>query len=360
MRHGLCIFLGSCLALLGCTEEKTEKIDAGGIDAGSPGLVVGGKLGQALASAQQQGAKAPPSGAKDGDGPPENGVFTPAGADKAVPKDGMKIDLVSDGSEPRAQLAYKIPDEQKTALSVLIRTGQQGIPPLTFGLTLKKDKPKDAKDDAKTDGASIVGTVTSVSLPREGGALPKDAADLLGKLKGTEIRYSMGNDGVIKGSSYKLSKDADPGLENAVASVAESLVLLTPAFPQKPVGLGAYWMVGDRASSFGVDVVRYRLFKIEKIEKDQVSLSIDVRQYAGKPDVELGKGQKFTLDRFESQGKGSVGWTPLGITSQSGEGDLQSKAQLTTAQGQKGMLQGQLTVKFEAPDAKADKDPKKK
>jgi len=75
--------------------------------------------------------------------------------------------------------------------------------------------------------------------------------------------------------------------------------------PDKPVGVGAYWMVTDRSSILGVEVIRYRVFRVQEVDKAKVKLSLEIRQYAAKPSVQAA-GEKLEVSRFESQGKGEV------------------------------------------------------
>jgi hypothetical protein len=85
-------------------------------------------------------------------------------------------------------------------------------------------------------------------------------------------------------------------------------------------------MVTDRAGASGVDVLRYRVFRVTKIEGSQATLSIELRQYATDDEMRVpGPQQEMTLpmDRFESRGKGELTW-------QSGASFLAERADLTS------------------------------
>ena len=73
---------------------------------------------------------------------------------------------------------------------------------------------------------------------------------------------------------------ADPTLADVLLAPAKDiLIALTPVLPKKAVGVGAYWMVSDRASPLpGFELLRYRLFKIEKMEKDAITFSTPSRR----------------------------------------------------------------------------------
>jgi hypothetical protein len=253
-------------------------------------------------------------------------------------------------------------DEQRETISVGLRpSAQSGVINVDYGLVLKVDKPKDDKtkadkDDKKADPAAprsfrVVGKVGSVT---PGGALPKDIADQIAKIKGTELHYQVGPDGMLSDLAYALPKDADPGIETVVRALSEVLVLAALPVPQKPVGAGAYWMVTDRASTAsGVDVVRYRVYHVDSVENGHAVLSVDIRQYAAKQEVDTGRtGQKLAIDRFDSQGKGKLEWSAAGLLPLHAE--LNERMQLAghIATGQQGMAATELQAHMARADDK--------
>jgi hypothetical protein len=116
-------------------------------------------------------------------------------------------------------------------------------------------------------------------------------------------------------------------------------------------------MVTDRSTSFGVEVVRYRVVKVEKIDQGRATLSLDTRQYAAKGEIDLGAASKgaMPIDRFDSQGKGSIEWTAgalLPPNSQIVQGLL---AQFGGAKGGPARgIQTEMTSRSSQPD-KSDK-----
>lgn len=342
------------LALAGCGDEKkaqTADADAGA-DQGPPKAVLDGKLAAAVKAAESsQGS----SSSKGGDGPPENGVFAPGMADKAQAAGApAKFALLEPGKEPRVRLVSAPAEEQKETVSLTVRLNGGAIP-VEYALGLKIDRPKDEKkDDKKTDGPKsvrVVGKVLGVSLSPQ---LPRELSDKLGKLKGTELHYSLGPDGGAGDLGFTMAKDADPALgEVVVKGLVEAIGVGMPPLPKDPVGLGGYWMVTNRASSF-TDVVRYRVYKVEKLDKDAATLSVDVRQYATRDDADLG-GQKISILRFDSTAKGKIDWTAAGLLPVRGD-----TSQRTTLQGnvggQQAGLQAEVAAKFAAAEPeKADK-----
>jgi hypothetical protein len=337
----------------GCSEEKkpeTVEADAGAVDPNHKQAVLGGKVAAAVKAAESSA----PQGPKTQDGPPEKGIFEPGAADKVLAQGAApKVDVLGEGSDPKISLAYAPSDKELRAnVSAAFRMNGRGLP-LDYVVSVKTEKPKDdkkPKDEKKDTGASarrVVVAIAGVTLPPQ---LPKEAVDQLGKVKGSEIKYTLSPSGVVTDASITLAKGADAGLDQLLQSVVEGITLLTPPLPTKPVGVGAYWMVTDRVPSGIVDVVRYRVFRVEKIEKDHVLLSVDVRQYAAKNEVDASGGQKLTMSQFESRGKGKVEWAAASLLPVSGEGQVGIALDGRVPSGQQGGAQTDLQIKIQAAE----------
>ena len=362
--------------LSGCSDDKTTvAADAGVEDAGSQKPILTGKLGAAVAAAESGTGQAASQKAP-GDGPPEAGFFPPGGADKAQPLGApVKIEVLSDGADPKVQLALAPSGEQQVRVLSGYRAGgpqQGGLPVFDYNVSLKVEKPKGKDDkDAKPESMQVVAKVTSVTIPGAAGKLPKELADGLDRLKGGEVRYRLTPEGGMLDLTTSLPKSAEkdkspeiaPLLELAMRGLVETLTQVTVPLPSKPVGVGGYWIATDRGTSFGIEVIRYRVFKVQKIEKDMATLSVDTRQYAVKEEIDLGaiaQNQKIVADRFDSQGKGTLTWKATELVSSSSE--LSQRTQVSIGGGPKGGPPGQpkgalmveLSAKTSAPE-KSDK-----
>jgi hypothetical protein len=304
-------------------------------------------------------------------------VFSASEAAAALPKDvPYKIEVIGDGSEPRARLAPKIDpkSEQKLDITLGLRMGgPQGLPNLELGVSFKAEKPADAPKEgaaarvASTASAAptrVIAKITSAMLASMSiGGPPKQLADALAKLKGSALRYELSPANAVSNLQFELSKDADPGLQPLIGALGEAITLLTPPLPDKPVGAGAYWMVTDRvvASGAQLPVLRYRVFKIEKVEGGVVSLSVDTRQYAEGADLKLPSPNgevTMTIDRLDSSGKGTLTWSPSSFVPGVADASQRLQALLVppgaTAQqaaAQRSVAQVELTAKFAAPAA---------
>lgn len=354
--------------LSGCNDDKSTTVtDAGVEDAGPNKALLGGKLGAAVAAAESGSGQAAVSKAP-GDGPPEAGFFPPGGADKAQPPGApAKVEVLGEGADPKVLLTVTPPSEQQVHLLTGYRMGQQGsLPPFDFTLTLKSDKAK-GKDE-KADATPIVAKVVAVDIPGVGSKLPKELTDGLDKLKGSEVRYRLTPDGAMLDLTTSNPKDKDksasaevgPMLDIAMRGLLEAMTLVTVPLPKKPVGVGGYWIATDRGTSFGIEVVRYRVFKVQKIDKDQATLTMDTRQYAVKNEIDLGavaQNQKIIADQFDSQGKGNVSWVSSQLLPAVSE--VSQRTTVTIGGGPKGQPKGGLQVELAAKTSAAEKSDKK-
>lgn len=332
LRFAVCL-LAAPLALLSCGPDNTSKPADAGVPDAPQGPIVGGRLGAAIASAAAASSSSAAAKQKSaGDAPPENGVFAAGEADKRQPKDAPpKIDLLSEGEGTKVQLANKADlPEQKSSVTVSVRVGQQRTPSIDFALSIKPEKSKEKPKEPPSGAAPPVrmaATVTGATLPSMQG-VAKEAADQIAKLKGTVIRYDFAAGGIASNYAVELPKGAGEGLDLVLDALVDALGLMTVVLPPKPVGVGAYWIVGDRGRSAvgitpgGINVVRYRVFKVQKIEGEVVTLALDLRQYAADQSVKVDNGgQKadLGLEAFDSQGKGTVVWSPSATLPLSGE-----------------------------------------
>ena len=308
-----------------------------------------------VASARANAAAGTPGG------PPPTGIFGPGEADKAAAKGASAtLTVGSEGSEPRVLLGPAPKPGMKRTGTVDLATQsdpQQGAIPIQFAVTLEALKPK-AEPDAKPKAEGEVGTaaltqivvkVTGAKINAPG--VPADLANAVGKLKGSRVEYQVGADGTAMNLRSEIAKGVDPGFRDPVQALSDLLVGVALPFPSKPVGLGGYWMVTSRDVLMGLDVVTYRLVKVEKIEGTQVSLSVNTKRYAASPafDIEgLPPDAPKVMAEFRAGGEGKISVAAgEGIPK---EGELQSMigAALGPADAkQRPMVQVQTRASFQ-------------
>lgn len=334
-------------ALAACEDEKrhsTHPVDAGAADASLSGPVLGGKLGQAVAAAASAGPAA--SADKPDGGPPDTGIFSPESADEAhAPTAPAKLQLFDQGKDPTILLSYAFAPgaERKATVLLQVRAAQSALTPLTVALVFKSEKPKDEKKtgkDKETDkpaepAALPVTVKIAEAKPLRGANLGDDLANL----KDVVIRYRLTPAGTATDIAIEYPKKSSDAIELVAGALVEALMGMTLPVPDKPVGVGAYWMVTDRARSSGVDVVRYRVAKLVKLDDKTATLSLDVRQYAANTTFGLPglpKEIQVSLSKYESQGKGEISVGPDPFLPAKGQINIVMQTLLTSPQQQQG------------------------
>ena len=299
------------VALSGC-EHKPKTVNADEVEAGVDKSAVDLALAKAvaLASARHKAQAAPGNQAG---APPQNGIFAPGAADKAMPPGAEpKVVLGSQGRAPNVQLEPLQPKpgyRSKAKLALTLRGGGGSLPSLDLAISLETKRPKGAKPGSHGP-VDAVATIDSAEVSSaERANVPPAFVDRISGLEGSHITYSILPDGAGKNFAYDLSKRAS-GLDTALDSLVEAFSAMTVPVPDKPVGVGAMWMVTTRGMVAGVDVVSYRLVKLEAIEGDHVKLSVNAKRYAASDDVDLPglptKFGKVKLAQFASTSNGSV------------------------------------------------------
>lgn len=285
------MIVAAAVLFAGC-EDKPKMVKADEVaDAGKKAVDPALAKAVAAAKAEEPGSSAAAAGSNE---PPENGVFAPGAADKAMAKGAApKLVMGGDGAAPRVKIASMQPPpgfKRPAEMQFSLRTGSGGLPPLSVSLELEAKKPKQGKTDKTASGPAKVDMVASIAGAKVADAtagIPQDFQDQISKLKGSHIAYAVAPDGAGSDFRVELPKGADPALENIVSSLAETMATLTVPFPDKPVGTGAYWMVTSRETLAGIDVVAYRLVKVESIAGDTLTLSVGTKRYAASDKIDV-------------------------------------------------------------------------
>lgn len=345
--RSLSLLLAVHLGPLGCNEppkptKETELPDAGPTQA---------VLDQKLEAAMQAAAASTATPAADPGGPPQNGVFGPGLADKALPPGApAKIEILSEGNGAKVTLPVPAAGaKQKIAFTVAARMAGGAMPTLTYAIGLEASKPKDAAEPVR-----VTGKVSAVNVPTEqAGMLPEELKKEIAKLKGTEVTYVLDANGAAHDFAYKLPKDAG-ALDTPVRAMVETLSMLTIVSPGKPLGQGGFWMVTDRGTSLGAEVLRYRLYTITGVSGGDVELTVKTRQYATSAAITLPMGEvptRVDLGQYESQGDGKVKAAPGALFSPTGD-IVQTTAMRLLRGNQQSMAQVEVTASLAAPAKK--------
>ena len=338
------------LALVGCLggcEKEQHETTAAPVASLDKTAGIDPALAKAVAAASAAAVK---GGAAAGSGqpgqPPPNGIFPPGAADREMPKGSPpKVTLGGAGSEPRVKLGPSVPKpgfKTTGTFDLAVQAdSRQGALPVKVAVSLEAAK-------AKTEGAApaagsepVLVTVKVVGAKLGIAGAPADLEARFAKLKGSKVEYQIAPDGATGGFRTELSAGAEETRDH-LRVLSDVLALVTLPMPSEPVGSGAMWMVGTREGVFGLDLVTYRLVKVEAVTADSATLSVSARRYAtsNRFDFEgLPADAPRELAEFESKSEGKLVYkvgTPLPA---SGDFDSVLAAQLAMPNQQRGVVQ---------------------
>lgn len=217
-------------------------------------------------------------------GPPPTGVFPPGAADKEMKAgDPPRLTLGGKGSAPTvtfAAPARKAGKKQEGTVEVAVQTGpQSALPTVDLKFSFEGATAPGAAADAPV--SQVDARVTAAKLAaRQPGQLPPGLDAQIAKLKGSKIRFELQANGAGRALGVETPKEADPSLSQIARSAGDALFVEFMPYPAEPVGVGAYWMIASRESFLGLDVLAYRMVKLEKIEGDKVTLDVSTKRYA--------------------------------------------------------------------------------
>lgn len=286
--------------------EKKEKEDAK--NATDP------KLAAAMAAASAApGSKK----AAEVEGPPATGIFGPGAADKVMPLNAEpKVELATDGAEPRVALLASAASWKGVAtITTGVRLGpRNALPSLDFLTSLgleKKDKKDKDKEPSPAGPLSLVGDITSVKLAAEQpGKLPEGLQKEVAKLKGSQLRWKSGEQGVAREPSSVLAKEVPAELQNLQRSLdaaAEAMFYLSVPPPPKPVGAGAIWIAGSRQVLSGVEVISYRRYTVKSVSPEGIQLTLESHEYAARDKFDIaGLPKGAPIVQFEAVAQGEI------------------------------------------------------
>lgn len=300
--------LSTGLAFVGCKKEESA-VSPKPVDSAASKKSIDPDLEQAMAVASARSGAPGATSAQDG-GPPPNGIFPPGGADKElVLGQPPKLTLGSEGAEPRVALRPAQPKpgtKQERLIRFSFSNGAQGALPVDFAVTFEALKPKG--EEGLVNEIPVQVRINSARIGTSGA--PRELEQDIAKLKGTTLEYLVLPDG--GGTAYRteLAKGADEALGDIVHALGDTLAGVTLPVPEKPVGVGAYWMVTSRGDSQnGLDLVSYRLVKVARVSGDTVTLDVDTKRYSATPAFDmpgLPPDLPKTMAEFQAIGKGSV------------------------------------------------------
>lgn len=344
--------LGVLLVLPGCEKEQQHEKTSEPAASVDKTAAIDPELAKAVAAASshEKTANVPTTG-----GPPANGIFAPGAADAEIkPGAPPKITLGGTGSEPRVSLAPAQPKpgwKTQGTLELQFSSGPQQAPvPVELALSVEASKPKSGGDaGAPSNDVTMTVKVTGAKLGISG--IPHDLETSVAKLKGSKVEYQVSPDGAGTGYHTEIAPGAE-SVRDQLRQLSDALALVTLPVPSQPLGTGAYWMATSREGVFGLDLVTYRLVKVEAVKGDVVTLSVGTKRYATSKrfDFEgLPPDAPHELDEFQCKSDGKLDFKAGTPFPQTGDVDSALGASLIQPgqQTPAGTLQVQTHVTFD-------------
>jgi len=294
----------AALALATACDDKKPPTDSPRADAGA-GTDKYATADPKLAKALQAAASASASG---DNGPPPDGVFPPGAGNQRHPAGvPTKVDIVSDGAEPRISLDPGAAGASawygQAGLRLGLQMGQRvAMPTIDVVLALGPAK----KDDGGSDWL-VVDFKRATPAKEQLGQLPPGTDKEIGSLEGTQVRMKVTPDGRESDVQVMLGKGTQPELDRLAQTAAEALVFAMVPVPPKPVGVGAQWIAETRMPMSGLDVIAYRAYRVKSITGNRVRVSLDLKSYATNADVQLpGVPKGAMLEQFAGDAQGEM------------------------------------------------------
>jgi hypothetical protein len=301
----ICICATTLVIALGCQrEEKTQ--EAPKADASASAKPEGPALDPALASAMAAASKPGAPSTPTQGGPPPKGIFAPGEADREAPVGSApKVTLGSAGSEPRVQLTPGFGTKDKPLqrrISVALQAGpQQGGLPVEFDVDFVTDKP-----EANAARSKVTAKVLGAALPL-GLQVPSEVSQGIAKLRGATIRFELWPNGGATGFRYETPKDAPPNMADIVRTLSDAIAAIALPFPQEAIGTGGFWMATSRDGLMGLDLVTYRMVRVDSIANGVAKLNVGAKRYATDNKFSMDALQgNFTLDELVSTSDGNL------------------------------------------------------
>jgi hypothetical protein len=279
---GCLLILGLGLGLApGCDDKQAQKKPEIEKSDGGPPHSSGVDKNIAEAVAAVAGGNGSPSAS----GPPASGVFAPGTADREIRAgDPPKLVVGGKGSGPTVQFVTGLPKSGKKLegqVEVSVQTGpRSAMPTIDLLFSFESPPPNAGATEAPAGPVELVGRVLASRLAKDQpGELPPGLDQQIARARGSRVRFELGPNGTGRVAGVDVSKDFDESLGQVVRSASDGLSLAFLPYPAEPVGVGAFWMVTSRESFAGLDVVSYRMMKLDKIEGPRATITVNTKRY---------------------------------------------------------------------------------
>jgi hypothetical protein len=300
--------LATILVAVAACEEKSHSeakpATSAKADAGTP-RSAGVDKNIAEAVAEVAGGKGP--GAS---GPPASGVFTPGAADKEI-RAGDPPMLALGGKGEGATVAFAGGAPKKKLDAKVVVSVQMGprsaMPTVELSVTQEANAAAESGGDKPAAPTEMTLRVAGSKLASEQpGELPAGLEKEIGKLKGSKYHFVVGTNGAGRLAGIDIPKEADPGLATILETAGDTLSLALLPYPTEPVGAGAFWMIKTRGAMFGLETVSYRMMKLQRVENDRATISVNTKHYVVSGRLGFPGLPPHKIGEFNQTGNGTI------------------------------------------------------
>jgi hypothetical protein len=220
-----------------------------------------------------------------------------------APETGLRVELVEPGASPRAPLRLAPALGSRQGVVVELDVGlsmtlggvalpSEPLPPQTVSLGLEVT-------GLTADEVVYVATVQGVSV--SDGALPAGATAALDSLVGAAVEVHLDTQGRLTSARPLAGGAVLPAAAESLGRIYESAAALTPTLPTEPVGVGAQWVVLQRAAPGGFPVAVRERSTLASRDGDRLVIERETEQelldpagsMAGLPDGAFSRFQAF-------------------------------------------------------------------
>jgi hypothetical protein len=216
--------------------------------------------------------------------------------------------LGGEGATPRVKLGADrlVPGAGPSGkLEVSYRSGSSVMPTVELELRGKISTAEGAPSPEQTPLITRFAVSKARPAEQQPGRLPENARAEIAKLDGSSIDLLTTPKGALIASRHQVA-GTNPDLEPLVMGSAEALAGAFLAYPDVPVGVGAFWMVKSRETLNGANVLAYRMVRVTELAGETLKLSVSTRRYLLSETLPLAGFPPHRVRQFQSEGEGSV------------------------------------------------------
>ncbi len=227
------------------------------------------------------------------------------------------VKLLAPGADPKTPLRYKVPAGFKTA----------GVVSLTMGLTMNMggmalpamDLPTMKMTfDLAVTGVTPAGDVTydlaftdmttgaAPGLDPSVAAMVQGAGAAIKEIKGTS---TMNNRGVVRSTTFDVSKMSDPNLKQTLEQVSSQLEGMAMPMPEEPIGVGARWEARTAVNEGGMSTYVRTEYELVSVTGTTVQLRLKSEKTAPPQQVSnpmLGPDAQVQIEKLTGNTTGTV------------------------------------------------------